>query len=379
MAPKVRCTNIQKSYFSGIFPWSRRSHQAVDGVSFELKSGDRVGIIGQNGAGKSTLLNMIAGISRISGGELSVQGKVTAVMTLGIGLREQLSGRENIVIDGMLQGLTKEEVTAKADSIIEFSELGEFIDRPVRTYSTGMKSRLAFAMLTLIDPEILIIDEALSAGDAFFARKASLKIKELCNRGSIVILVSHGMETIAEMCDRCIWLEKGKVKQDGPCAPVIKDYLESVRSREGLESIRSFAASGEESSNAIGSLAINGSYLQHTPVRAADGLRASIKILNPNNLPNLRAQLALCRLDSMIVDEREVQLSGLVPHVDFALETLILANGFYKFTVEIKSGLTHLGHLSQEFEVQDMPTEKGGWPMLIYPSTFTTKPMETVQ
>ncbi len=204
----------------------------LDDISFVLTSGETIGMIGRNGAGKSTLLSILAGISKPTHGKLNICGKVTAVMTLGVGLREDLTGKENIYLDGQLQGKSYEEINAVIDEIIEFSELNEFIEKPVKTYSTGMKSRLAFSMLVGIEPEILIIDEALSAGDAFFAEKASKKIREICKKGKIVIIVSHSMAAIESMCTRCIWLERGRVCMDGVPTLVTKSYLESIQEEE---------------------------------------------------------------------------------------------------------------------------------------------------
>jgi lipopolysaccharide transport system ATP-binding protein len=206
----------------------RSDKLVIDGVSFDIDTGERVGIVGANGAGKSTLLQIIADIAQPTSGTVEKKGKVTAVMTLGVGLREELTGRENIYIDGEVQGKSRIEIDNVIDEIIAFADLSDFIDYPVRTYSTGMKSRLAFSMLVCIEPEILIIDEALSAGDANFAIKASKKIREICDRGKIVILVSHSMPTIVEMCDRCIWMENGKIIMDGDPKSVTNAYLEAV-------------------------------------------------------------------------------------------------------------------------------------------------------
>ena len=202
---------------------------AVDGVSLEIANGERVGIIGRNGAGKSTLLHLIAGITTPSSGSIDVTGKVTAVMTLGIGLREEATGRENIYLDGEVQGVARSHIDAALDDVISFSDLGKFIDYPVRTYSTGMKARLAFSMITHLEPEILIIDEALSAGDAAFSAKATRRIKELCKRGKIVIVVSHGMGTINDICNRCLWMDAGRIEMDGKPVDVTQAYIEAVR------------------------------------------------------------------------------------------------------------------------------------------------------
>lgn len=157
-----------------------------------------------------------------------------------MGLREHASGRENIYIDGEVQGKSRVEIDAVIDEIIEFAELGEFIDMPVRTYSTGMKSRLAFAMISCLEPEILIIDEALSAGDAKFSAKATRKIQEICAKGRIVILVSHSMASIQSMCNRCLWIDQGKIVMDGLPDQVCKAYIDAVRSEDEAKLLERF-------------------------------------------------------------------------------------------------------------------------------------------
>ncbi len=213
---------------------------ALDNLSLSIREGERIGVIGRNGAGKSTLLQMLAGITEPTSGVLSISGKVTAVLTLGVGLREDLTGRENIYLDGETQGKVKEKMGADVDAIVEFAELGKFIDLPLRTYSTGMKARLAFAMITQINPEILIIDEALSVGDAAFSVKAGKRIAQLCAQGAIVLIVSHSMQSIRELCNRCLWLHQGKLVMDGPPELVTRAYLESVRETDEIEHISRF-------------------------------------------------------------------------------------------------------------------------------------------
>lgn len=208
---------------------------AVDDVTLDIRAGEKVGIIGKNGAGKTTLLQMIAGLGTPTSGHIDVEGKVNCIMTLGIGLRDELTGRENIYLDGEINGKSIKEVDEVINDIIDFADIGAFIDYPLKTYSTGMKSRLAFAMIIFLEPEILIIDEALSAGDAEFSIKASRKMKEICKKGKILILVSHSMGTITEMCDRCIWLEKGRVIMDGIPDDVAQAYLDTVRKEDEKE------------------------------------------------------------------------------------------------------------------------------------------------
>jgi len=205
---------------------------AVDNVSLTIETGQRVGIIGRNGAGKSTLLKLLAGLVEPTSGEVAVEGHVTAVMTLGLGLREDLTGRENIYVDGEIQGRSRVDTDSVIEDIIEFVDIGEFIDYPVRTYSSGMKARLSFAMMIHIVPEILVIDEALSVGDAAFAVKATTKMKELCEKGKIIIIVSHGMESVVDMCNRCLWMEDGRIIMDGDPAAVTLAYVEAVRQKD---------------------------------------------------------------------------------------------------------------------------------------------------
>ena len=238
--PRIELRNMTKAYADGVghaaprnlpelVTWPvaaarPRIKAAVAGLTLSMEAGERVGIIGPNGAGKSTLLHMIAGIGTPSSGSVIVDGKVTSILTLGIGVREEMTGRENIYLDGELQGKTRHQVDEVIDAIVDFAELGEFIDRPVRTYSTGMKSRLSFAMISHVNPEILLIDEALSAGDAAFSVKATAKIREICARGKIVLLVSHSLGAIRDMCNRCIWMEEGAIIMDGSPGEVTRAY-----------------------------------------------------------------------------------------------------------------------------------------------------------
>ena len=185
---------------------------------------------------------MIAGVTTPTAGAIDIDGKVTSVLTLGVGLKEEATGRDNIFIDGELQEKTREEIALVIDRIIDFSELREVIDRPVRTYSTGMKARLAFSIICEIDPEILLIDEALSVGDAFFAQKATRRIKDICKRGQIALIVSHSMPSIRDICTRCIWLRDGKVVMDGPPDTVTAAYVKAVRKQDEEELERRHAS-----------------------------------------------------------------------------------------------------------------------------------------
>ena len=203
--------------------------EAVKNVSFDVPHGTSLGIIGANGAGKSTLVRTLAGILTPTSGRIEVRGRISALLALGVGFNANLSGRENIVLGGLASGLSRREVDARAEAITEFAELGEFIDLPMRVYSSGMYSRLAFAVSVHMDPDILLIDEALSAGDAHFKNKAAAKMSELMSSARAMFLVSHSMASIQQLCNRAIWLNKGKLMLEGEPDQVIAAYTKFLK------------------------------------------------------------------------------------------------------------------------------------------------------
>jgi teichoic acid transport system ATP-binding protein len=201
---------------------------ALTDVSFDVQHGEFLGVIGHNGAGKSTLLRSIAGILPPSQGRVTVNGHVTTLLSVGIGFNGELTGRENIRLGGLANGLTPKEIAAREDEIAEFSGLGEFIDYPIKTYSSGMHGRVGFAVAVSMEPDILLIDEALSAGDASFRDQASAKINELMEKARAIILVSHGLATVREMATRVLWLDHGQLVQIGDPDTVVKAYTDFV-------------------------------------------------------------------------------------------------------------------------------------------------------
>ena len=197
---------------------------ALKNVSFEVERGEVVGIIGHNGAGKSTLLKVISGILKPTGGELEVHGNVVPMLELGSGVDHALTGRENIFLNGSILGYSEKYLKEKYEQIVEFSELGKFIDVPIRNYSSGMLMRLAFSIATVVQPEILIVDEILAVGDAAFQEKSKTRMLELMSGGTTVLFVSHSLEQIREMCDRVIWLEHGQIKAIGATKEICDAY-----------------------------------------------------------------------------------------------------------------------------------------------------------
>ena len=197
---------------------------ALKNVSFEVERGEVVGIIGHNGAGKSTLLKVISGILKPTGGSLEVHGNVVPMLELGSGFDHDLTGRENIFLNGSILGYSEKYLKEKYEQIVEFSELGKFIDVPIRNFSSGMLMRLAFSIATVVQPEILIVDEILAVGDAAFQEKSKARMLELMSGGTTVLFVSHSLEQIREMCDRVIWLEHGQIKAIGATKEICDAY-----------------------------------------------------------------------------------------------------------------------------------------------------------
>lgn len=201
---------------------------ALKDINFSLEKGDRLGILGLNGAGKSTLLKVIAGVLKATEGEVKVKGRIVPLLELGAGFDRQYTGAENIYLYGSVLGYSREFLDEKYDEIVEFSGLGDFIDVPIKNYSSGMKSRLGFSIATIVEPEILILDEVLSVGDAKFRRKSENKIMGMFDKGVTVLFVSHSLEQVQRLCNKAILLEKGQIIAQGDIESVSKIYLEKT-------------------------------------------------------------------------------------------------------------------------------------------------------
>ena len=246
--PKIAVEGLSKAYpvyasptdLALEFLTGRQRHQelwALEKLSFSVADGEVLGIIGPNGSGKSTLLKILAGLLDPTEGEVRVNGRVTAILELGSGFHPDYTGRENILTGGLCLGMTRQEIQEKTDEIIAFSGVGDFIDRRFGTYSSGMKARLTFATATAIDPDVLIIDEALATGDASFVQKSFAKVRSLCDGGRTVLLVSHSTGSLAQICDRVMWLEGGQIRSLGEPLPTIRAYdvQAHIAAREEME------------------------------------------------------------------------------------------------------------------------------------------------
>ena len=221
-----------KLFFINLFKTKKKKPKkeefwALKDVSFEVEKGEVIGFIGSNGAGKSTMLKVIAGVMKPTTGKVTVNGNICPMIELGAGFDMELTARENIYLNGAVLGYTKEFIEQKFDEIVEFSELKEFLDVPVRNFSSGMTARLAFSIATVVDPEILIVDEILSVGDIAFQKKSEAKMKSMIGGGTTVLFVSHSLAQIEKICNRVVWLDHGKVVKIGDAKEICQEYYDS--------------------------------------------------------------------------------------------------------------------------------------------------------
>jgi ABC-type polysaccharide/polyol phosphate transport system ATPase subunit len=213
-------------------PISYRAFRALDEVSFEVRRGECFGLVGPNGSGKSTALSLMAGVLETTSGAVRTHGRICPLLELGAGFHHELTGRENILLNGVLLGMTAREVRHKIDAIIDFSGLGEFIEQQVRTYSSGMVARLGFSVAAHLDPDVLLVDEVLSVGDAAFSEKCRDKFEQFRKEGVTIVLVTHAHGLVMEMCDRAVLLHKGKVQAFGEATPVVQHYMGLLNERK---------------------------------------------------------------------------------------------------------------------------------------------------
>ena len=243
--PVVKACEVSKIYRVYARPLDRflelfggvhhEEFEAVRDVSFELRAGEGLGIVGENGAGKSTLLKILSGVATQTSGAIEVAGKVASILELGSGFHFEFTGRQNIRLNAAMLGLSESEVEAKIPEIIEFSELGHFIDQPVKVYSSGMSMRLGFAIATQIEPDVLVIDEALSVGDGYFQKKCMDRMTEFTECGGTLLFCSHAMYYVSSFCKKALWMRGGRVERLGPAAEVVREYENFLLAKGGGE------------------------------------------------------------------------------------------------------------------------------------------------
>ena len=247
----IEVNNLTKTYklyesnkrriVEGLFPMAKPHYQAfdaLDNVDFKIKKGEIVGIIGKNGSGKSTLLKIITGVLKQTSGNVVVNGRISALLELGAGFNPEYTGIENIYLNGTLNRISREEMAERIDDIADFADIGEFIYQPVKNYSSGMFVRLAFAVAVYSDPDILIVDEALAVGDAAFQAKCMARMNQIMKSGATVLFVTHDMNTVKRLCQRCIYLEKGKKIMEGPAEELADVYLKRIRASMNEEHLK---------------------------------------------------------------------------------------------------------------------------------------------
>lgn len=247
----IEVNNLTKTYklyqnnkvriIDGLFPGKKQRYQefnALKNVDFQISKGEIVGIIGKNGSGKSTLLKIITGVLSPTAGHVRVEGKISALLELGAGFNPEYTGMENIYLNGTLNGITREEMSSRVDDIAAFAEIGDFINQPVKNYSSGMFVRLAFAVAIHSDPDILIVDEALAVGDAAFQAKCMARMNQIMRSGATVLFVTHDMNTVKRLCQRCIYLEDGRKIMEGPAEELADVYLKRIRASMNEEHIK---------------------------------------------------------------------------------------------------------------------------------------------
>ena len=336
-----------------LFKKFHKEHWALRGVSFSLEKGETLGIIGPNGAGKSTLLKILTGVMLPDKGRIKKSGKIVGILELGTGFNWELSGYENIYLNGLMLGLSKKEIDSIVRDVIEFSELGDYIYNPLKTYSSGMVMRLAFSIAVHTNPECLIIDEALSVGDIYFQQKSFRKLKELKEKGVSIIFVSHDLNAVKLLCDKALLLHKGKVVEEGDPDSVVKAYykLLSVIAKEGNQ----FSLTTSEGNSAYGnkravieSVNVLGESSGTNVVRSGEWMRLILKIKSYDDIDQVtigflirdRFGQDIYGVNTYLLEEPVKLRKGEEYTAEFRFQAN-LAPGKYTVTVALHKGKAH--------------------------------------
>ncbi len=363
LKPAVEIRNLSKMFkiysrpsdrLRELFGLGKRHREfwALRDINLKIERGESVGIVGMNGSGKSTLLQIIAGVMKPTRGEVRVRGKVAALLELGIGFHPELTGRENIRLAASLMGIGLDKETE--EKVIEFAEIGEFIDAPVKTYSSGMFVRLAFSLAVCVDPDILIVDEALSVGDIYFQKKSFDRIQEFKKAGKTMIFCSHSMYQVRHLCNRAVWLEGGKVRMEGDADTVTREYESWISSMQ----------KGEGGSRELGI-----ELRESSSITAFTGEDFSVDIEASFHDRPYHVGVGILRNDNTFIYGTSTQIDGLPPlkpgeRVRFVLESLPLMPGEYKlgiFLLDDTGSLPAKEELKTLKVVWNTPTEEVGF------------------
>ncbi len=313
---------------------------ALRDVSFDIEQGSTFGLIGENGSGKSTLLKCMANILRADKGSIVVAGKLSALLELGAGFHPELSGRENVFLNGAILGLSKKQITERFDEIIEFAGLERFVDSPVKNYSSGMYLRLGFSVAINVDPDVLLIDEILAVGDAEFQQRCAQKFVDLKERGKTIIIVSHALDTIRNFCDEAVLLHHGRVQTIGPAATVVDEYLEGVHIDRQVDVHGPRSGSGEIRVERVSLLDASGK--STTRVRTGDAMTVRLEFVATEPVERPVFGLGIARIDGAEVTGPNTRDAEIVPdkiegrgHVDYRIDRCLLLPGTYDVSVAI--------------------------------------------
>jgi lipopolysaccharide transport system ATP-binding protein len=345
--------------------------QALDGVSFSVAPGTALGLIGDNGAGKSTLLKLIAGTTRPTAGEVAAHGVVAAILELGAAFHPEFSGRENAVLYGALMGLDRDQMARRIDDIVAFAELGELIDHPIKSYSTGMAMRLAFAVATHVDPDVLVIDEALAVGDGYFQKKCIDRIRFIHDRGTTILFCSHSMYLVTMFCTQAVWLARGRVERLGPASEVVAAYESYLQSRDkrriAAGGAPARATSGVRVGRVVGLKLCGRDRDRPLELEPGGGLEAEIEVSSSRPEERYYVGLALDSLDGRCVLGISTLWDGCQPLagrdrylVRLVVPRLPLATGTFHLSAFLldESGL----HVHDQVVVTDaLQVRRSGW------------------
>lgn len=343
---------------------------ALRDISFDIQQGDRVGIIGRNGAGKSTLLKVLSRITEPTTGSIKIKGRVASLLEVGTGFHPELTGRENIYLNGAILGMTKMEIRKKFDEIIAFAEVEKFLDTPVKRYSSGMYVRLAFAVAAHLEPEILVVDEVLAVGDAQFQKKCLGKMEDVSKEGRTVLFVSHNMSTIQKLCNSGILLKGGKIADSGPIASVIESYLGDVQpSSEG--NVGELSRSRHDFGSIVrivGAYPVNAKGERVSSFMIGEEIAFNLEIKASEKINDLSVVVGLdtymdYRITTVLSEESGVLFSAdkdAVISINVALPGLHLKNGIYALTLGIRRNKVAMDHVIKAINFEINEASMGG-------------------